>query len=379
MRIVGITAEYNLFHNGHLHHLRESLRLAEADGAVAVMSGNYVQRGLPACVDKYRRARMALEAGVDVVIELPVGFALSSAEGFAAGAVTMLQDLGVTDLSYGCEADRAADLRSVAAFLLEEPEDYRQRLKTALKSGKSFPAARQEAVSSLLGPDAASLLSAPNNILGIEYEKALLRLNSPVQSHAVQRNDSGYHAAGTALRTAMEAGDLQALVEKLPETSLKLMDYSVTANDFSPLLSYRLTGETRESLRAAFPDLDPELLSRIAERFDPFLSFEELCSVLTTKNTTRTAVSRALCRILLDLRQAPKQLPFFRVLGFRKDSSILKQLRDGASRPLITKAADLPQEAYANELRADAVYALAVYKKTGMRLPDAFHAGPVII
>ena len=104
MRIVGITAEYNPFHNGHLYHLQEALRRADAAGAVAVMSGNYVQRGLPACVDKYRRTRMALAAGADMVIELPLGYALSSAEGFAAGAVSMLHDLGVTDIAYGCES-----------------------------------------------------------------------------------------------------------------------------------------------------------------------------------------------------------------------------------------------------------------------------------
>lgn len=384
MRIVGITAEYNPFHNGHLYHLQEALRRADAAGAVAVMSGNYVQRGLPACVDKYRRTRMALAAGADMVIELPLGYALSSAEGFAAGAVSMLHDLGVTDIAYGCEsADEPAanthSLRNLAAFLLEEPQAYKDALRSALKSGKNFPAARQAAAASVLGEETASLLSSPNNILGIEYEKALLRLNSPIRTHGITRNDSGYHATGTEIRAAIDTDDRTKLTDFLPDGSLSLLDYHLKADDLSGLLSYRLSGETRESLAEAFPLLDPALLSRIAERYDPFLSFDAFCDELTVKNTTRTAVSRALMHILLDLKEAPRQLPFFHVLGFRKDSPILKELKQKSSRPLITKTADLPADLYAVELAADTVYSLAVYKKTGIRLPDAFHAGPVIL
>ena len=385
MRIVGITAEYNPFHNGHLYHLQEALHRSGADGAVAVMSGNYVQRGLPACVDKYRRTRMALEAGVDVVIELPVAFALSSAEGFAAGAVSILNDAGVTDIAYGCELqtengkDPSGDLRKLAAFLLEEPPAYRDTLREALKTGRNFPAARQEAAAAVLGKDIAALLTSPNNILGVEYEKALLRLNSTVQTHAIPRNDQGYHATGTELRAALETGDRETLKTRLPKSSLDLLDYHVTADDFSELLSYRLAGETKESLLSAFPRLDPELAARIADRHDPFLSFDGFCNSLATRNTTRTAVSRALMRILLGLKAEPQSLPFIHVLGFRRDSAILKTLKERSRRPLISKTADLPQAAFAEELKADAVYASAVYKKTGMKLADAFHAGPVIL
>ncbi len=438
MRIVGITAEYNPFHNGHLHHLREALRLSGAEGAVAVMSGNYVQRGLPACVDKYRRTRMALEAGVDLVIELPVSCALSSAEGFASGAAAMLQDLGVTDVAYGCEAgselsgtvaaphlskseagsepfgengpiigdisqiiaefpqfgedpsllgdisqkseENPQNLKKLAAFLLEEPPAYKEVLRTALKSGKNFPAARQEAAAAVLGEATASLLSSPNNILGIEYEKALMRLGSSIRTHAVPRSGAGYHATGTALRKAMETGDRQALALQLPKSSLDQLDYHVTAEDFSGLLSYRLAGETKQSLTAAFPWLDPQLAARIVNCYDPFLSFDGFCDLLTTRNTTRTAVSRALTRILLGLKAPKVQSPSaFHVLGFRRDSAILKTLKERSTRPLITKAADLPSGEYAAELAADDVYRLAVYKKTGIRLPDAFHAGPVIL
>ena len=384
MRIVGITAEYNPFHNGHLHHLQEALRLSGADGAAVVMSGNFVQRGLPACVDKYRRTRMALEAGADLVIELPVSAALSSAESFAEGAVTILCDLGVTDIAYGCEAaaDPAADarsLRDLASFLLEEPPAYRDALRSALRSGKNFPAARQGAASSVLGEESAALLSLPNNILGIEYEKALLRRKSSVMTHAIPRSDEGYHATGTALRKALQSGDRQTLADRLPKSSLDLLDYHVTADDLSELLAFRLIGEDRDRLLAAFPGLDQELASRIADRFDPFLTFEAFCAQLVTRNTTRTAVRRALLRILLGLKDEPKPLPFFHVLGFRKDSPILRELKKKASRPLITKAADIHHPAFTSELAADAVYALAAYKKTGIRLPDAFHAGPVIL
>lgn len=412
MRIVGITAEYNPFHNGHLYHLQEAKRRADADGAAVVMSGNYVQRGLPACVDKYRRTRMALEGGADIVIELPAAAALSSAEGFAQNAVEILTGLGVSDIAYGCEdtsenrtplpsADTAPSARGpadpysnvlaeLAQVLLEEPPAYRTALQTALKSGKNFPAARQEAARRILEspgacekyglePKSADLLATPNNILGIEYEKARLRLKADIRTHAVPRSDSGYHATGTVLRAAMEAADTAALSQNLPAVSLRLLDYHVVPDDYSDLLAYRLTGETAVHLAETFPWLDPDLAARIVRLSGPALSFDAFAEALTTRNTTRTAVCRALFRILLGLQHPAAPLPFFHVLGFRRDSRILNTVKKRADRPLITKAADIPAPYFDDELRADRIYALAVYRKTSIRLPDAFHAGPVIL
>ncbi len=196
MKVTGIIAEYNPFHQGHAYHLARARELTGADRLLVVMGGNFMQRGEPAIVDKYARAEMALKNGADLVLELPAAAATGSAEYFAEGAVELLDVSGVVDaLCFGSELGKLAPLEKAAALLLEEPEEYRQLLREELKRGKNFPEARETALSAFF-PE-RELLSAPNNILAIEYLKALKRRKSSIEAVTIPRlgnyhgNDSG--------------------------------------------------------------------------------------------------------------------------------------------------------------------------------------------
>ncbi len=211
LKINGIIAEYNPFHSGHKYQLEESLRLTGAYHTVVVMSGNFVQRGAPALLDKYARAEAALRCGADLVLELPVLYAAASAEYFAAGAVALLDSLGaVTHLCFGSECGDIGQLCRIAHAFSEEPEDYRAALKSFLKEGDSYPGARARALAltrpSDLPENWEEILSSPNNILGIEYIRALQRLGSQIQPVTVKRLGAGYHDSLRAPESACLSG-----------------------------------------------------------------------------------------------------------------------------------------------------------------------------
>lgn len=174
--VLGIIAEYNPFHNGHLYHLIESKKITNSDFSIAVMSGNFTQRGDVSIVDKWEKAQMAINNGIDLVLELPTLYAISSAENFASGAIKLLNSLGIVDyLSFGSECNDISILSEVADVLANEPKEYKTLLSHELSRGVSFPKARERALMMYLNDVRryANILSTPNNILGIEYLKAL--------------------------------------------------------------------------------------------------------------------------------------------------------------------------------------------------------------
>lgn len=201
MKTAGIIAEYNPFHNGHRYQIEELRARTGADFVIIAMSGDFVQRGEPAVFDKYTRTRMALNAGADLVLELPAAFATSSAEDFAACGVALFDKLGVVDLlCFGSECGDVTALEPVARLLAKEPEGYGKLLQERLSKGDSFPKAREWAVTEWMkreintdGADMQALLSSPNNILGIEYMKALIRRGSSIDPYTIQRNGQGYN------------------------------------------------------------------------------------------------------------------------------------------------------------------------------------------
>ena len=173
--VLGIVSEYNPFHNGHLHHLNESKRITHSDYSIAIMTGNFTQRGEVSIISKWSKTKMAIESGVDLVIELPTLYAISSAENFAQGAVKILNSLGIVDyLSFGSECDDISILNDIATVLCAEPEEYKTLLSHELSKGVSYPKAREKALMMYLNNVRrfANVLSSPNNILGIEYLKA---------------------------------------------------------------------------------------------------------------------------------------------------------------------------------------------------------------
>ncbi len=377
MKVCGIIAEYNPFHNGHLHHLQESIRLSQADYTIVVMSGNFMQRGTPALMDKYERARAALECGADLVIELPSYYAAGSAEYFALGAVSLLHKLGVvTHLCFGSECGNLDFLSKVAQITGDERATYQKCLQSHLRSGKTYPSARTAAIIEVCPELSASIscLSTPNNILGIEYLKALKRLNSSIMPITLKRCGSDYHdirlginqSSATAIRQAIYNNvDLNELSSQMPESSFMLLsnyfqkNQPVFLRDFSEMLYYKLLTE-RDNGFTDYIDVSQALSDRICKNLYAFDGFEAFCDLLKTKEVTYSRISRCLLHILLDMRKEELNkyineldiTPYVRILGFRKASAgLLKEIANSSSIPLITKLADaqtfLSEEAFA--------------------------------
>ena len=392
MKTVGIIAEYNPFHKGHAYQLRKARELSGADYAVIILSGDFVQRGYPALADKYVRAEMALRSGADLVLELPVPYATGSAETFARGAVSVLEELGCVDtLCFGSEVGDLSPLMDYARLFEEEPPLYRELLQSFLKQGISFPAARSRAAEEyrntferILPCSAAdadcrrepSLLDSPNNILGVEYCRALLHRNSSIRPLTLRRESAGYHdlnldasmASASAIRYAIiqglpgfpdadcrkEAAPLPASIcSQLPEDSAALLEQvlreagPVSLSDFSAQLSYRLLSLSREEL-AAIQDVGQELATRIYKNRFAFTDAEAFADLIKTRQITHTRVTRALCHVLLGLTQADLNSRkaagypvYLRPLGFRKSAApLLSAIKEKSASPLLVKAAD---------------------------------------
>ena len=381
MKTVGLITEYNPFHNGHLYHIEKAKELTGADRVVVVMSGDYVQRGTPALLSKHSRAHMALLNGASAVFELPVCYAAGSAEFFADGAVSLLDGLGCIDaLCFGSECGDLSLLQHTAQLLVSESDSYSRYLQDALKNGNSFPAARCLALEKLTGDSSVSqILSDPNNILGIEYLKALKKRNSPIIPYTLKRESSGYHdtelkhqsSSASAIRNTLRQlnekqtrrhytgpsqisdqlpdGFSVQLKDQIPGNALDILQNAwhiscpVEADDFSLLLKYRLLCETRESL-CQYQDISEDLANRIMRNRNQFQSFEQFCGLLKTKELTYSRISRVLLHILLAVTKEDMQkyqklsCIYARLLGFRKNhADVLRKIKDHASIPVITK------------------------------------------
>lgn len=427
MKVNGIIAEYNPFHNGHLYQLNTAKAQTEADYTIVVMGGNFMQRGTPAILDKYLRAKMALLCGADLVLELPTYYAASSAEYFAMGGVTLLDKLGVVDhLCFGSECGDIAVLQKIARPLCEEPTEYIELLREYLKKGLSFPTARTNALltydTSL--SDCKDVFSSPNNILGIEYIKALLRRRSYIEPVTVKRLGADYHDAvlattkntisaytsssatdaptssATAIRNAIIDGtDLFYLKNHMPDAAFHVLEdvlsksKPVFANDFSALLHYKLLQE-QVSGYERFLDVTSELSDRIRNSLYDYRQLEDFCDLLKRKDMTYTRISRCLLHILLNMKTENMEvyrdmdyIPYARVLGFRKESTpLLSAIKANASIPLLTKLADaegiLNEQAYGmlqEDIRINQIYASVLAQKNGGTMTNEYRTPIVIV
>lgn len=360
--ITGIIAEYNPFHNGHAYQIEQARLLTGCDFLVVVMSGDYVQRGAPAVFDKYTRARMALACGADLVLELPVACSCASAEFFASGAVSLLDGLGCVDfLCFGSESGDLQSLMEPARILAKESPVFQEALRRGLSLGLSFPAARKEAFRACASnPD---ILDLPNNILGIEYLKALLQRESIIKPVTIKREGQGYHdtlldsgfASASGIRRFLKQEEaplsaLPALKESLPDPVMEVLKDTlahtlpVWEEDFSMLLRYELLRQSASDL-TRYADISPDLGRRLKNCADKFSSFSEFVALVKTKDVTYTRITRALFHILLNLTGEDTRnsvaMPYARILGFRKDHSrILGLLKENSRIPIIPKAAD---------------------------------------
>lgn len=413
MKTVGIIAEYNPFHNGHQYQLARAKELSGADYAVVVLSGDFTQRGAPALISKYARCEMALLGGADLVLELPTCFSLGSAEYFAKGAVTLLDSLDVDALCFGSECGEISSLKLIADILCREPEDYKKLLQQHQKEGMSFPAARSLALSEYVqnmssenlvseGVSIEELLQSPNNILGIEYIKALLMRNSTMEIYTLSRQGSGYldtalpddsFCSALAARRAIEQGSpLSSLASFLPEDTLQIlnrelkMGFPVTTDDFSSILFYRLLS-LRSQGYTAFADVSEALSDKISNSLEQYVSFSGFCEkTLKSKDLTYTRISRALFHILLGITEEFLQTAaglkiagYARILGFRTASAGLLSALSASSTPLLSKMADAEKllDPFSREMLAQDVFASHLYEgiaaqKTGRTIEHEY-------
>lgn len=398
MKIVGLVVEYNPFHNGHLYHIEEARKITGADVVVVVMSGDFVQRGAPAIMPKHMRAKMALHCGASLVIELPVRFATGSAEYFATGAISLLHQLGCVDaICFGSECGDMKVLSLIADILLEEPLAFRQSMQEYLRLGLSFPMSRQKALARYLESkqyteELGDILSNPNNILGIEYLKALRLLKSAMTPYTIMRTSSNYHdsnlqdqySSASAIRNQFRASKeapefLTSLQTQVPYPCYAMIEenlyqrYPIFTDDFSLLLHQKLLNETKESL-LKYQDVNAELASRILKFRNSFLSIDQFCMLLNSKNITYTRISRALTHILLNISNYETLIEcqentcewhsYIHILGFRKThDTILREIKERSALPLLTKLTSIHTlSPRGQEMITEDIYASNLYE-----------------
>lgn len=381
MKVCGIIMECSPLHRGHIHLLAEARKRTEADYIVVALGGDFMQRGIPAVIDRHARTRALLESGADLVLELPVYYACAAAGYFARGAVALLSAAGVvTDIAFGSESGDASALMRIAGILSAETPEFRAAVKKSLAGGASWPAARSRALAQVFGIEAPFL---PNDLLGAEYLRELNAQGSAIRPCIIPRISA---SSASSLRSAMadSTGALPlSLQEELPPAMLRELHRTagrcspVFPDDFSAALGWLLQslgedGENASGLRITeYMDVSEPLAARILSLRGEFRGFTDFCSRLKTKDMTYTRVSRALLHILLGMQSRSMEdylnggvIGYLRILGFRQEAQPLLTAIASRSRvPLIGRlsaaAAALPplfRSMLSEELRIARLY-----------------------
>ncbi|MBO6233531.1 MAG: nucleotidyltransferase [Clostridia bacterium] len=343
--VLGIVAEYNPFHNGHLYHLEKSKKDTGSDYSIAVISGNFTQRGSTSLVDKWEKTQMAISNGVDLVIELPTIYATSSAENFADGAIKILDSLKIVDyVSFGAETPNLSALDHLAEILYYEPKEYKALLSIELGKGLSFPKARENALMMYLNDqkNIRSILNSPNNILAIEYLKSLKKHKSKINPYIIGRFESDYNsksytnniASSTAIRNMLKNNAYNVLPRLMPQSSCAILAKNIKTGHAIPDISvfekeiiYNLRKMTVNEIRE-LPDVSEGLEFAIKEASSSCNTIVEFLNIIKSKRYTSTRLQRILLYSLLgitkkDVEVSKKTTPYIRVLGFNQNGKYL--------------------------------------------------------
>jgi len=344
-KVVGIIAEYNPFHNGHSYHIQNIKALTGADFVVAIMTGNFTQRGNTSVVDKWEKTKMTLNGGVDLVLELPTIYSISSAENFANGGVRVLNTLGIVDsISFGMEADDISTLNNIANVLYMEPPEYKAILEHELSKGNSFPKARENALMMYLNDIKryANVLKGSNNILAIEYLKALKKQKSNLVPIGVKREKVYYnstkiideYASATGIRNLLLHNQLEEVRKVVPAKSYNILlnnirqgTYVLDITAYNNEIIYKLRSMTIKEI-ANLPDVNEGLEYLIKDASNKTNNLIELINKVKSKRYTQTRVQRILLYALLgitkkDMEISKKMTPYIRVLGCSENGKML--------------------------------------------------------
>ncbi len=414
MKAVGLVTEYNPFHNGHLYHLNKAMELTGADISVAVMSGDFVQRGEPAVLDKYTRTSMALNSGVNLVVELPVNYAVSSAESFAAGALKVLDYIKADSIAFGSESGDIERLSKLAHILCDNEDTLYKEISKYTANGISYAAARQKVVEKLTDKDTAAMLTSSNNILAVEYLKAIIKNKYAIKPYTIKRQGDSYndtdirseYASATALRENLKADNISEYIPVKAGLILSSNTNYIYPDDITEVLFTRLLDILFASNYdknvfienvMQYPDVSKEIAGRLYKsamdmitrtvpqrsesKDNGLFSFGSLCEHIKTKEVPLSRIKRALVRITLGLDKKHMKkysnAPYIRVLGFdKKGQEYLSYIRKTVEVPLITKTADY-KEILLDDIHAANIYNMIVAGKYGVKELGDFVRGPV--
>lgn len=414
-KILGIVAEYNPFHSGHLYQINKAKSICAADYVVVIMSGHFTQRGEAAIYDPYLRTEMALKAGVDAVYEMPAAFSTASAADFAFYAVTFLTLLNVDYISFGVEDATLDELENLADILLNESEGFKNLVKEKLSKGYTYPLARKEAFLNELKnfknfdeTRIKSLLSTPNNILGLEYVYTIKKIGSHLRPVLIKRKGSDYHdksitynkehSSATALRKYLSLhSELKELESSLMPSSIEIIKKSkpLFADDFRGSISRKLYDLFYNDVDLSiYSDISPNLSDRIYRLNKNYSDYEAMVASIKSKDYTFTRISRALCHILLNIKKSDtdiykNNIKYSKLLGFRRSSgNLLKLIKTRSKLINITKPADAKdilrdeKETYRlfmSEVYASYIYNSVYYDKYKTELKNSYSREIVIV
>ena len=399
MKICAIICEYNPLHYGHLYHIQKAKELSGCDAVMCIQAGNFTQRGEPAITNKYVRARMALEAGADIVVQIPTAYCCSSAEIFALAGVKIANSFDdVTHLAFGCETENFELLKEIAKYFANEPKEYKEKLKKFLDLGDSLPVSRQKAIEELMKEDKVefseitetlNILTKPNNILAIEYLKALIKTKSKIEPIFTTRSNSDYNSAdlngkdssATAIRTKLLSKQkIRAIKKLVPSFTYKLLKDDIDEfglpdlNLYNDLCSYVVKTSLASDYKNVY-DVSEGIENRFLESAKKFKDFNELLLDVKTKRYTYTRLKRIVLRLLLKIDKnivseiyKMDKLPFIKVLAFNAEKKdCLSSV--SANTNLIIRNSNIvrnPSEEYVTlaniEDRANAVFNLLLKK-----------------
>ncbi|MFC0271175.1 nucleotidyltransferase [Metabacillus herbersteinensis] len=400
MKALGVVVEYNPFHNGHLYHLQQSVKETDADAVVAVMSGNFLQRGEPALVSKWTRTKMALLGGVDVVVELPYAFATQKAEIFASGAVSLLESLKCDSLCFGSELGEIEPFLHTYEHIQNHLDSYNKLIKENMKLGVSYPKASSLAFQEIATNQQVIDLSLPNNILGFHYVKAMIVQKTMMKPATIKRTAAGYHdqsfssatiASATSIRKALFSNDEQSLTKNfVPETTWSCLDDYNRTNTilhnwehYFQLLKYKIVTMSKQQLLEIY-EMEEGLENRVATSIQNATSFQEFMEKLKTKRYTWTRLQRLCTHLLTNTtKQQMKSVetdvkaPYIRLLGMsQKGQHYLNTVKKDLDVPLIAKLSSLENHLLDLDIKAAQTYQMVFTEPLRSKLLQKEYATP---
>lgn len=399
MSNAAIIAEYNPLHNGHVYHISETKKLTKSDNLICIMSGNFVQRGFPSMIDKWSKTKLALKNGIDLVCELPSVYSISSAEFFAFGAISLLNNIGIIDyVSFGSENDNIDVIMNISKLLVSEPNEFKKTLMMHISNGCSYPKARDAAVLAYFNndPNVKNILSSSNCILAIEYCKSILRLKSNIKPFAIKRIGSFYNeenlsetfSSSTAIRKCLNGNFSNKLINNVPLNVYKFLN-DIYKNNYPhisqelmfPYLKYKIC--TEKNRLNLLPDVSEGLDKKIIKELENSTSLDEYILKIKSKRYTYSRISRLLCQYFIgfdmyntrNLRNSP--CPYCRVLGFNsKGEKLLKDIKKKSKIPIIISPLQISSEVMELDLQCTKAYSII---NNTIRSNEDYYRSPIKI